>query len=203
MPISAGAGAIAASVIGGAFGSRSQRKANAANAREARLNRQFQERMAKNAHQYETEDLKKAGLNRILSITGGGRGAATPAGAQARHEPESAGATSAAIALAQLHKLKAETKSITDDNTRKTVDSDFYQSEIGQLLRKLELGLPTAGAILGGGLASAYGARRALKVFNKRPVSKRITGRSSRGGGGIHYRRSGSHLSGKQIFRKF
>lgn len=43
----------------------------------------FQERMARNAHQYEMEDLKKAGLNPVLAA-GAGSGAATPSGAMAQ-----------------------------------------------------------------------------------------------------------------------
>lgn len=41
-------------------------------------NRKFQERMARNAHQYEVDDLRRAGLNPVLSA--GGRGADTPSG---------------------------------------------------------------------------------------------------------------------------
>ncbi len=46
-------------------------------AEQAAMNRAFQERMSRNRHTYEVEDLKRAGLNPILSAT---RGASVPAG---------------------------------------------------------------------------------------------------------------------------
>lgn len=63
------------------IGRNEQDRVNSANALQADMNRQFQERMARNAHQYEVEDLKKAGLNPILSAKLGG--SATPSGSTA------------------------------------------------------------------------------------------------------------------------
>lgn len=64
----------AANLVGSLFGNNSAKK-------ESSRNREFQERMAKNAHQYEVSDLKAAGLNPLLSA--GGSGASTPSGSQA------------------------------------------------------------------------------------------------------------------------
>ncbi|AXL15208.1 DNA pilot protein [Microviridae sp.] len=55
---------------------------SAVNLNEARKNRQFQLKLAKNAHQIEVKDLKAAGLNPILSA--GGSGASASGGAQAQ-----------------------------------------------------------------------------------------------------------------------
>lgn len=63
--------------MGGALGFFGQKDTNAMSAREARRNRQFQERMSNTAVQRRMADLKKAGINPILA---GRYDATTPAG---------------------------------------------------------------------------------------------------------------------------
>lgn len=75
-------GAVAAPIIGGIFSAVSARRRNRMAIEEARKMRAFQERMSSTAHQREVRDLRAAGLNPILSATGGS-GASSPSGAQA------------------------------------------------------------------------------------------------------------------------
>jgi hypothetical protein len=81
-----------------------QERANSANSNEARYNRDFQERMTRNRHQYQVEDLRQAGLNPILSAT---NGAPVPSGATAHTQVNSAKA--AIDAFNQTKLTKAQT----------------------------------------------------------------------------------------------
>jgi len=88
--------------------------------KEASANREFQLYMSNTAHQREIQDLEKAGLNPILSGTGGG-GASAPAGASATMQAPDMTYTAKAIGagmtggmdvmntLAGLQQIKAQT----------------------------------------------------------------------------------------------
>lgn len=80
-------------IISGAFSAFSQHQANQANRRMARDQMAFQERMSSTSHQREVEDLRKAGLNPLLSVNAG---ASSPGGASAHMEAAGAEGVSSA-----------------------------------------------------------------------------------------------------------
>lgn len=84
----AGGGALLGSVVSGMFGSS-----------QAKRQMHFQERMSNTAHQREMEDLRRAGLNPLLSGKYGG--STTPAGAAAA-SPDFAGAVNSAVSGARV-----------------------------------------------------------------------------------------------------
>lgn len=100
------------SVLSGLIGKSGISSQNKANAQQAQLNRDFQEKMSSTAHQRATADLRAAGLNPILSATKGG--ASTPSGAQAQIqnelEPMANSAKDIAMQLAQIRLLNAQTE---------------------------------------------------------------------------------------------
>lgn len=89
------------SLISGAASAFGQRSANKKNLAIARENRAWQERMSSTAHQREVKDLRKAGLNPILSAMGGS-GSSTPAGNTATMQDELGPAVNSALSTRRL-----------------------------------------------------------------------------------------------------
>lgn len=115
-------------LAGDAIDAAGQMLTNSANAKQAQLNREFQERMSSTAHQREVADYKAAGLNPALAYGRGGE--STPSGSTATLENPGKGLGSSAAAVMALRnqtKLTQSQIAATNAQAAKTKAEAFAQ----------------------------------------------------------------------------
>lgn len=159
-PIAAAAVSAIPAMVGGLFGGGGEMMANAANAKQAQLNRDWQERMSNTAAQRSVADFKAAGLNPALayqhtsSTPGGAQAQAGNVGGAALH-----GATTAAATKAQIENVDAQTKLTTQ------------QGQIRAAQAPYEIATARAKAYVDAAIAQAYSDPRYAARWNEQQES--------------------------------
>lgn len=125
MPIPLIAAALAAGAAGLSFWG--QERANAANARQAKEQMDFQKQMSDTSYQRATADMKAAGLNPLLAYSQGGN--SSPGGASATMQNSANGALAATqqiqglqLTAKQIENMDAQTKQTQSDTALKNLD---------------------------------------------------------------------------------
>lgn len=162
--------ALAGAAVGAAaslYGSKTSAKASLAAARE---NRAFQERLSRTAHQREVLDLKKAGLNPILSASKGGGGASTPSGSMPTIPDYGASTAKGAQAGAQLGLINAQARltNLQADNVKNQLPVGKAQGDLFSNAGQLG----SAAKIAGGATVATGTAYAAKKLYEAGKISK-------------------------------
>jgi len=146
---------VGSTLLGGLFGSSGAKKQNEAQLASAREQMDFQERMSNTAHTREVVDLKRAGLNPILSAKTGG--ASSPGGAQPNIVNELAPLENSARSLSD----KAFSYRVQDaqvDNMR--LQNDLLKKQIEQVgISNARQGLMTPAWETGGRIVDQIAAK--------------------------------------------
>lgn len=129
---------LGSALIGGALGFLGQQSANRTNTRISENQMAFQERMSNTSHQRQIKDLEAAGLNPLLSATGG---ASTPPGATTQVQSELGAGVTSAIEAKTLHlamkkqkeeiaNMKEQNRNIKADTQKKKMETDVLSKDI-------------------------------------------------------------------------
>lgn len=124
------------SVIGGVGDYFSGKATNEANAEQAELNRNFQERMSNTAYQRSTSDMRAAGLNPMLAYQQGS--ASSPQGSTAVMHNPVGGAINTGLAIArqraEIKNIEAQTMKTVEETPGAKADSEGKRFNVDHML---------------------------------------------------------------------